>query len=73
MRAPQCWSRYAPPALSDVPMVDIPLLPAQTEAAAIDQLEVAVLKRSDQFLHIGRIRFGQQIGLTEWHPNHWRL
>jgi hypothetical protein len=44
------WRWYAPPALSYVWMVDIPLLPAQTDAAALDQLEVAVRRRLDQFL-----------------------
>lgn len=54
-------------------MVDIPLLPTQSQAAAIDQIEVAVLKRLDQLLHIGGIRLGQQIGLAERHANPWRL
>ena len=43
-------------------MVDIPLLPAQTDAAALDQLEVAVRKRLDQFLQSGCIWLVQQMG-----------
>ena len=56
------WRWYAPPALSYVWMVDIPLLPAQTDAAALDQLEVAVRKRLDQFLQSGCIWLVQQMG-----------
>jgi hypothetical protein len=43
-------------------MVDIPLLPAQTDAAALDQLEVAVRRRLDQFLQSGCIWLVQQMG-----------
>lgn len=54
---------------TSVPMVDIPLLPAQTEATAIDQLEVTVHERLDQLLSSGCIRLGQQIGLAWRHSN----
>ena len=54
-------------------MVDIPLLPAQTDAAAIDQLEVAVLKRLDQFLQSGCIWLWQQMGPAQWHASFGQL